>query len=101
MKYLVIGNQVIMASEHRGQSAFLKKANKWIEEMTEKGVIDCAYSFPSGGGFFIFNANSHEHLMEILIEFPLRPLSEFEVHAIADFTTSNDIVIKALSTIDD
>lgn len=100
MKYLVIGNQVVMATEHKAQADFLQKAKEWVEAKLADGTLDCAYSFPAGGGFFIFNADSHEGLMKQLVDFPLRPLSEFEIHAICDFSRASDLVIESVKDLD-
>ena len=100
MKYLIIGNQVVMASEHKAQADFLKRTLKWVNARLSDGTLDCAYSFPAGGGFFIFNADSHEGLMKLLVECPLRPLTEFEIHSICDFNTGTNMVLDALKGLD-
>jgi muconolactone delta-isomerase len=99
VKYLVIGNQVVMASEHEAQINYLELTNKWITKKKEDGTVEAAYSFASGGGFFIFNVKDHEDLLRVLAEFPLRPLSELEVHGITDFVTANRIVTEAMKKI--
>ena len=96
MKYLVIGNQVIMATGHKDQKDFLRRSKEWVNAKLTEGTLECAYSFPSGGGFFIVNADSHEDLMKQLVDFPLGPLSEFEVQAICDFNQATDMAIEAL-----
>ena len=99
MKFLLIGNQVGEAASHEGQIDFLEATKKWVNDRLADGTLDSAYSFPAGGGFFIANADSHEDLMKIMVDFPLRPLSDFEVHAISDFNRSTEIVINALKAI--
>ena len=96
MKYLVIGSQVTMATEHKAQADFLERTKEWVSAKLADGTLECAYSFPSGGGFFIFNADSHEDLMRLLVDFPLRPLSELEVHAICDFSQATDMVVDSM-----
>jgi len=96
MKYLAIGNQVIMASEHKSQIEYMDKTAKWIEKKKEEGILEAAYSFASSGGFFIFNVKSHEDLLRLLAEFPLRALSEFEIHGISDFVEASNIVRDAM-----
>lgn len=100
MKYLVIGNQVVMATEHKAQADFLQRSKEWVKAKLADGTLDCAYSFPAGGGFFIFNADSHEDLMKQLVDFPLRPLTEFEIHAICDFNKATDMVIESVKDLD-
>jgi muconolactone delta-isomerase len=96
MKYLVTGRQVIPATEHSAQIGYLRRAKDWIKARTADGTLEAVYSFPSGGGFFIINADSHESLMRRLVNMPLRPFSEFEVQPILDFTSAADIVIDAM-----
>jgi len=99
VKYLVIGNQVIAAAEHKAQADFLRRTKAWVKDKLADGTLDCAYSFPSGGGFFIFNADSHEDLMQQLIDLPIRPLSEFEIHPICDFNQATDMVVESMKGI--
>ena len=96
MKYLVIGNQVVMAAEHKAQADFLKRTRDWVNAKLADGTLDCAYSFPAGGGFFIFNADSHEDLMQKIIDFPLRPLTELEIQPICDFNKATDMVVDSI-----
>ena len=64
----------------------------WVEK--GGGIIECAYSHAAGGGFLIFNVDSHEELVTQLIDFPLYPLSEFSVEPIVDFNKNSDIIIE-------
>ena len=92
MKFLLIGNQVGEAASHEGQIDFLEATRKWVNDRLADGTLESAYSFPAGGGFFIANADSHEDLMKILVDFPLR-------HAFSDFNRSTEIVIDALKEV--
>jgi hypothetical protein len=96
MKFLLIGNQVGQAANHRAQKDFLERTKEWVNAKLADGTLESAYSFPAGGGLFIANADSHESLMKIIVDFPLRPLADFEVHAISDFNQSTDIVIESI-----
>jgi hypothetical protein len=96
MKFLLIGNQVNQTASHEDQILYLESTKKWVDAKMNDGSLESAYSFPAGGGLFIANADSHEDLMKLLVDFPLRPWSDFEVHALSDFNQSTDIVIDAL-----
>ena len=96
MKYLVIGNQTMAGSQHKAQVDFLTMTKKWVDKKMADGTVEAAYSFPAGGAFFILNADSHEDLMKLLIDFPLRPLSEFEIHAAVDFNTATQMAIDSI-----
>jgi len=99
MKFLLIGNQVGEAASHEDQLSYLELSKQWVNARLADGTLESAYSFPAGGGFFIANADSHESLMKIMVDFPLSPLSDFEVHAISDFNRSTEIVIDALKKV--
>ena len=42
------------------------------------GSIDCCYAYAGGGGFSITNADSHEELMDELLEYPLSGFVQYE-----------------------
>ena len=94
MKYLASGKQVIYPEDYKTKVDFLRKSQKWLELKKAEGIIECAYSHPAGGGFLIFNVNSHDELVTHLIDFPLYPLSEFSVEPIIDFNKNSDIIIE-------
>ena len=99
MKYLVIGNQVTPVMEQKAQAGFLKRTVDWVNAGLKNGMLECFYSFPTGGGFFIISADSHEDLMEKLTDCPIGPISEFEVQPICDFGKATDITLKKLKNL--
>jgi len=99
MKYLVIGNQVTPVMEQKAQAGFLKRTKDWVKTGLKDGTLECFYSFPTGGGFFIISADSHEDLMEKLTDCPIGPISEFEVQPICDFGKATDITLRKLKNL--
>jgi len=91
MKYLVIAEQTLLTSDHKSQLELLNKTQMWISESLQNGVLDCAYSFAKGGGFFIFNADSHEDLVGKLTDMPMRPFSEVNIELICDYNKMLEI----------
>jgi len=93
VKFLAKGKQVIYPEDYNTKVAYLKRSAAWIEEKKQEGIIECAYSYPSGTGFLIFNVESNQELTKYLIDFPLFCLSEFEVNPICNFSEYSEIVI--------
>lgn len=91
MKYLVIAEQTIFTSDHKSQLEILNKTQDWINESKKNETLDCAYSFAKGGGFFIFNADSHEDLVSKLTDMPMRPFSEINIELICDYNKMLEI----------
>jgi muconolactone delta-isomerase len=82
MKYLLL-------TKHRAWFKTLPRetviaAREYIRENKKSGVIESVYVFPGGGGMTVFNADSHEHLMEMLTAYPLFSAVEFEVRPLAE-----------------
>ena len=100
MKYIVIGNQTIMPTSHTELAGVLQSAADWIDQKLADGTLEAAYSFPAGGGLLIFNAGSHEELMELLMDFPPRPLSDFEILDAIDYRTATKMVIDRIKRLD-
>ena len=93
MKYIARGKQVIHPEGYECKVDFLRKSQRWIAKKTSEGVLEGAYSYPSGQGFLIFNVSSHEELMSELISFPMFCLSEFETTPLCDFEDYANIVV--------
>lgn len=99
MKYLVSGEQVASALSHEDQARFLEAAKGWVAKGTAEGKIEGAYSFIDGGGMFIINAQNHEEVTELLLTFPLMPISNLDIRPLLDFTKNADCIINALKKI--
>jgi hypothetical protein len=57
MKYLVIYNQVTPVMEQKSLAGFLKRTKEWVKAGLKDGMLECFYSFPTGGSFFIVNTD--------------------------------------------
>jgi len=99
MKYLVIAEQTIFTPDHKGQIDVLTRTQDWIEKSQKNGTIDCAYSFARGGGFFIFNADSHEDLVGKLTDMPMRPFCEVTIELICDYSKILDINVGKMKSL--
>ena len=94
MKYLVSGKQTIYPDDYETKVDFLRKSQEWLTAKMAEGIVESAYSYTAGGGFIIFDVTSHEELVTQLIDFPLYPLSEFNVEPIIEFNANSDIIVE-------
>ena len=94
MKYIASGKQTIYPDDYKTKVAFLRQSQKWLEAKMAEGIVESAYSYTAGGGFIIFNVTSHEELVTQLIDFPMFPLSEFDVDPIIEFNKNSKLVIE-------
>jgi hypothetical protein len=57
----------------------VRSAQEWIDGRLSDGTIKCSYAFVGGGGFSVTEADSHEEMMDELLDYPLTPFVEYEV----------------------
>jgi|YelNatPaOPRAMG01_1025707.scaffolds.fasta_scaffold06426_8 muconolactone delta-isomerase len=96
MKFLV------MAKPRAGaplSSAALQGQKEVINRYLKSGANDCVYLFPDGGGFGIANADSGEHLMQMLTEIPTYPFLDWEVRPLSEFTQGMDRMIQLFKSL--
>jgi hypothetical protein len=58
--------------------------DEWIQTKVDDGTFECVYAFPEGGGCSIGQNDSHEQLMEQLMDYPLSPFVDYEVHPLVE-----------------
>lgn len=96
MKYLVIQKPRPTALPPEELAAIQQAAKEWVNAKLADGTMDCVYAFPAAGGIAIGNADSHEDVMKQIVESPLWPISDIEVHALCDVNESFDVGIQRL-----
>jgi hypothetical protein len=64
--------------------ALLEASKEMMQAWLEQGRMECAYGFPTGGGFCIGSYDSHEALMDTLLEYPHYPLMDWEITPLVD-----------------
>jgi hypothetical protein len=62
----------------------VRQAQAWLQAKLDDGTFDAVYAYPEGGGCSIGTYDSHEQLMEELMEYPLSPFVDYEVQALVD-----------------
>jgi hypothetical protein len=68
----------------------LREARDWLQSRVDDGTLECVYAFPHGGGCVIGEYDSHEDLMEQLMDYPLSPFVSYESHALVEFDAAFD-----------
>jgi hypothetical protein len=58
----------------------VRQARDWLQARVDDGTFECVYAFPEGGGCSIGDNDSAEQLMDELMEYPLSPFVQYEVH---------------------
>lgn len=67
-------------------------ALSWVEGKLNDGAFDCVYGFLEGGGFSITNADSHRDLLDMMADYPLFGLVEWDVRPVLEFKEGTDTV---------
>lgn len=60
-------------------------AMDWLKVRLDDGTFDCLYGFLEGGGFSIANVASHEEALDLMTEYPLYGMVEWEVRPVLEF----------------
>lgn len=71
----------------------VRQAREWIQAKLDDGTFEAVYAFPGGGGCSIGENDSHEQLMEQLLDYPLSPFVEYDVQALVDLNEAFDRLI--------
>ena len=81
MKYLVTATPGPMPPTPEQLDA----AMDWLQTRLDDGTFDCLYGFLEGGGFSITNASSHAEALELMTQYPLYGLVQWEVRPVLEF----------------
>jgi muconolactone delta-isomerase len=68
----------------------VRQAQSWLQAKLDDGSFEAVYAYPEGGGFSIGENDSHEQLMEQLMDYPLSPFVDFEVQPLVDMNPAFD-----------
>jgi hypothetical protein len=94
MKYLIMTSlKESVTVGPKTSVAIWKSAKTWVQEKLAKGVLDCVYAYPEGGGFGIMNANSPEEVFDVVFDHPAHQWFHWEVIAICDWVHAYDKTI--------
>jgi hypothetical protein len=70
----------------------LDSAIDWLQGKVDDGTFDRIYGFLEGGGFSVANADSHADLLELMAEYPLFGMVNWEVEPLLEFRQGLDTV---------
>jgi hypothetical protein len=82
-------------------AALLQAGGEFLKARLADGSLDAAYNMMGGGGMGIGNAETHEHMLGMLLEYPLYPFFTWEVTPLLDMEESLEKYIafyKAISS---
>jgi hypothetical protein len=68
----------------------VRSAQEWLQARIDDGTFEAVYAFPEGGGCSIGEEDSVEQLMERLMEYPLSPFVEYDVHPLVAMDAAFD-----------
>ena len=72
--------------------AVMDAAIAWIKGKLADKTADCVYAFIPGGGVGIFNADSNDAMLKLLISYPAFPFVDFKVDGLCDVAMALDQV---------
>ena len=88
MKYCVIARPGVLPPSPEQFDAALE----WLETRLEDGTFDCLYGFLEGGGISIVNVDSHSEALELMAQYPLYGMVEWEVRPLLAFREGTDTI---------
>jgi muconolactone delta-isomerase len=92
MKYLITA-QAGQVPPELGVDVY-RAAKAWMNAKLADGSLDFHYVFADlTGGLVIANADSHEEVLDRILDFPLYPFFQWEVDALCDWSHSYDKII--------
>ena len=92
MKYLITAQRnTVDAPPAEEWLAILRTAKEYITSHFEDGVFDCLYVYlPAIGGVVVVNADSHEHVQEILLAHPQFSFYDWEIKPVLEWLPTYD-----------
>ncbi len=91
MKYLIIATQNLVPMEPAAAVGLNQAAKQWSNARLADGTLDCQYNFVDlSGGCVTINADSHEEVMDNLLDYPLFPFFDWDVKPLADWSHAHD-----------
>ena len=64
----------------------------WLQVRLDDGTFDCLYGFIEGGGFSVANVGSHREALELMAEYPLYGMVQWDVRPVLEFREGTDTV---------
>jgi len=88
MKYLITAAPGQQMVPPKMGAALMTAAKGWLEAKIADGSFDSVHLFFGGGGFAIGNSDSHEQMLEDMLEYPLYPFFDWEIKPLLELNES-------------
>ena len=62
----------------------------WLQGKLDDGTFDCVYGFMEGGGFSVTNADSHREALDLMADYPLFGMVNWDVRPLLEFKEGID-----------
>jgi hypothetical protein len=76
-----------------------RAAQQWLHEKLDDGTFESVYAFVEGGGFSVGNADSVEGQMELMLEYPIAPFVQYEVHPLVELDDAFERLMSMLERV--
>jgi muconolactone delta-isomerase len=96
MKFLILARPRPSPLPPQALAAMLTATRDWLKQRQARGEFDALFSFVDGGGGAIGNYDSHEALNAAIQEYPLNPITDWQIYPLCDFDKSIELGIKVL-----
>ena len=88
MKYLITAKPGTTHIPREQGAVLLQAALEWSKAKLADGTLDFVYNLFGGGGMGIGNAETHEEILALLLEYPLYPFFSWEITPLLDLEDS-------------
>jgi hypothetical protein len=88
MKYCVTARPGVLPPSPEQFDAALE----WLRIRLDDGTFDCLYGFLEGGGFSVANVASHSEVLDLMTEYPLYGMVEWDIRPVLEFGEGTDTI---------
>jgi hypothetical protein len=90
MKYLVTARPGTTTIKLKYGASVFKAAKQWADARLADGTFECHYGFSDLGALAIVNADSHEALLDGILDCPVYPFFDWQAEALCDWQHTYD-----------
>ena len=88
MKYLITAKPGTTPIPMEQGAVLLQAGLEWLNAKLADGTLDVTFNIIGGGGIGIGNAETHEEILAMLLEYLLYPFFSWEITPLLDFEDS-------------
>jgi len=90
MKYLVTARPGTTTIKLKYGARLFQAAKEWANARLADGMFECHYGFSDLGALAIVNADSHEAVLDGILDCPVYPFFDWQVEALCDWQHTYD-----------